>query len=108
MVKSCVFFAVRTEFLNIMKTSFLFKGLKCNNQVFVASCCDVYEIKLKISSVTHNVLEYVYSRQHVSVPLGPSTSLTSIKSRAGVVFVVITQHLLLIYPCLMKQNTLKC
>jgi hypothetical protein len=27
MVKSCVFFSVRTEFLNIIQTSFGFKGL---------------------------------------------------------------------------------
>jgi hypothetical protein len=30
MVKSCVFFAVRTEFLNIIYTNFGFKGLKDN------------------------------------------------------------------------------
>jgi hypothetical protein len=29
MVKSCVFFALRTEFLNIIQMSFGFKGLKC-------------------------------------------------------------------------------
>jgi hypothetical protein len=54
-----------------------------------------YEIELKISPVTHNYLEYVYSRQHVSAPLGPSSGLTSIKSRARVEFAVITQRLLL-------------
>jgi hypothetical protein len=45
MVMSCVFFAVRTEFLNIMKTSLGFKGLK--TQVYIYICEENINMNLK-------------------------------------------------------------
>jgi hypothetical protein len=36
----------------------------------------------QIPSLTTSLLEYVYSRQHVSVLFGPSSGLTSVMSRA--------------------------
>jgi hypothetical protein len=48
-------------------------------------------IKLKSDSVTHNFFfKNVYSRQHFSVLLGPSSGLTGIMSRAKIVFTIIT------------------
>jgi hypothetical protein len=38
MVKSCVFFALRTELLNIIQTSFGFRGLntgQCNEELII-------------------------------------------------------------------------
>jgi hypothetical protein len=40
MVKSCVFFVVRTEYLNVMNMSFVFKGLILN--YFAARSTQIY------------------------------------------------------------------
>jgi hypothetical protein len=56
---------------------------------------NVYEIKLKTNSFTHNFsLKIVYFRQQVLVLLEPSTGLTSMMSRVEVVFTTITYCLL--------------
>jgi hypothetical protein len=39
MVKSCVFFAVRTEFLNTVQTNFIFKGLQLTYKYKVILIC---------------------------------------------------------------------
>jgi hypothetical protein len=50
MVKSCVFFAVRTEFLNIIYTSFGFKGLIDSTSVFCSQYIYVFRMILTVSN----------------------------------------------------------
>jgi hypothetical protein len=47
MVKSCVLFAVRTEFLNIIQMSFSFKGSNILNQYL--SVCGLFSVVVSIS-----------------------------------------------------------
>jgi hypothetical protein len=73
-----------------------------DNRILVHPVVVFMKLNLKqIPSLTTSLKEYVYSRQHASVLLGPSSGLASIMSRAEVVFtIIITYHLLLIHLCL--------
>jgi hypothetical protein len=53
MVKCCVLFEVRTEFLNIIYTSFGFKGLNSINQlIFVMVKCGVlFEVQTELLNI---------------------------------------------------------
>jgi hypothetical protein len=56
MVKFGVLFEVRTEFLNIIYTSFVFKGLNNINQLILVmvKCCVLFEVRTGFLNIIHS------------------------------------------------------
>jgi hypothetical protein len=56
MVKCCVFFAVRTEFLNIIQTNFGLKGLVTSHQMSSVSNSVHVRVNSAVNAVGHPFL----------------------------------------------------